>query len=182
MDSRYQLLQIFIIFTKTISGDDSVARYNLKFVKPLTSVAIVAALMASSLGVPTTNAKAASQSNVIVSKGKLISKSTGKLVKGIRIYKGKVYKDGILLTGLYKSIYYKAGLKATGWFGTGSNRKYYEKGKPLTGFNKTTNDLYIKGKLATATWYGEGKNRKWYEKGKSTEPGLNKSKRSINHQ
>ena len=140
--------------------------YHLKFVKPLTSIALVAALLSNTSTLFPATTAVAKSSDLKVSKGRLISKSTKKLKKGIVTYKGKLYKDGKLLTGIYKTILYLSGKKATSWYGTGKNRKWYENGRLLTGFGKNTGRLFISGKVAVATWYGIGKNRKWYEKGR----------------
>lgn len=73
----------------------------------------------------------------VTSKGTLVNAKTKKAVKGYKSYKGKLYKDGKKLTGLYnKKFYYKNGVKATGTYkGT-----YYYKG-----VKKVTTGLY-KGK------------------------------------
>ncbi|KOO47896.1 hypothetical protein [Viridibacillus arvi] len=133
--------------------------YSYKFVKPLTSLVLGATLLTSAVIAPITSAEAAVSSSYKITKGKLVSKSTSKIVKGFKTYKGKVYKDGKLLTGLKSGVYYKKGVKSTGWY----KGKWYEKGKALTGFGKNTSKLYINGKPAMGNWY----KGKWYENGKA---------------
>lgn len=74
--------------------------------------------------------------------GKLIAKKTGKAVKGIVSYKGKVYKDGKKAKGVVGGFYYKNGKKATGL----SKGVYYKNGVKGTGTYKGI--LYSKGKKA----------------------------------
>ncbi|MGE7919916.1 hypothetical protein ACQKM9_13415 [Viridibacillus sp. NPDC093762] len=134
-------------------------KYSYKFVKSLTSLVLGATLLTSAVVVPINSAEAAGSSSYKITKGKLVSKSTSKIVKGIKTFNGKVYKDGKLLTGIKSGLYYKKGIKSTGWY----KGKWYEKGKALTGFGKNTGKLYINGKLAMGNWY----KGKWYENGKA---------------
>ncbi|QOV10424.1 hypothetical protein [Viridibacillus arvi] len=139
-------------------------KFNLKFVKPVASLAIGAAVLTGSFAVTgaadTAFAKAAT---VKVSKGKLVSAKSGKAVKGYKSYKGVLYKNGKKFTGLYKNtyyksgkkgtglyknVYYKAGKKGSGWVGSGSSKKWYQDGKLLTGLGKNSGKLFIKGKYA----------------------------------
>ncbi|OMC77701.1 hypothetical protein BK130_21410, partial [Viridibacillus sp. FSL H8-0123] len=139
-------------------------KFNLKFVKPVASLAIGAAVLTGSFAVSgaadTAFAKAAT---VKVSKGKLVSAKSGKAVKGYKSYKGVLYKNGKKFTGLYKNtyyksgkkgtglyknVYYKAGKKGSGWVGSGSSKKWYQDGKLLTGLGKNSGKLFIKGKYA----------------------------------
>lgn len=139
-------------------------KFNLKFVKPVASLAIGAAVLTGSFAVSgaadTAFAKAAT---VKVSKGKLVSAKSGKAVKGYKSYKGILYKNGKKFTGLYKNtyyktgkkgtglyknVYYKAGKKGSGWVGSGSSKKWYQDGKLLTGLGKNSGKLFIKGKYA----------------------------------
>ncbi|MGE7835957.1 hypothetical protein [Viridibacillus arvi] len=139
-------------------------KFNLKFVKPVASLAIGAAVLTGSFAVTgaadTAFAKAAT---VKVSKGKLVSAKSGKAVKGYKSYKGILYKNGKKFTGLYKNtyyksgkkgtglyknVYYKAGKKGSGWVGSGSSKKWYQDGKLLTGLGKNSGKLFIKGKYA----------------------------------
>ncbi|MEK5483962.1 hypothetical protein [Viridibacillus sp. FSL R5-0888] len=128
---------------------------NLKQVKALTSVALGAVLLTSTIAVPINSVEAASSSNYKVSKGRLISKLTGKVVKGTKTLKGKVYKDGKTLTGLKAGVFYKSGKKATGTY----KGKYYSNGKVYTGVK---NNIYFKaGAKATGIYKGM-----YYSKGK----------------
>ncbi|MEK5531560.1 hypothetical protein MKX79_19510 [Viridibacillus sp. FSL R5-0468] len=128
---------------------------NLKQVKALTSVALGAVLLTSTIAVPINSVEAASSSNYKVSKGRLISKLTGKVVKGTKTFKGKVYKDGKTLTGLKAGVFYKSGKKATGTY----KGKYYSNGKVYTGVK---NNIYFKaGAKATGIYKGM-----YYSKGK----------------
>ncbi|MFE6166448.1 hypothetical protein ACFVP8_01090 [Viridibacillus arvi] len=150
-------------------------KFNLKFVKPVASLAIGAAVLTGSFAVTgaadTAFAKAAT---VKVSKGKLVSAKSGKAVKGYKSYKGVLYKNGKKFTGLYKNtyyksgkkgtglyknVYYKAGKKGSGWVGSGSSKKWYQDGKLLTGLGKNSGKLFIKGKYANGivTYKGEEK-------------------------
>lgn len=151
---------------KRIERCEIVRNYSYKFVKPLTSLVLGATLLTSAIIGPINNAEAAGSSSYKVTKGKLVSKLTSKIVKGTKTYKGNVYKDGKLLTGLKSGVYYKKGVKSTGWY----KSKWYEKGKALTGFGKNTSKLYINGKLAMGNWY----KGKWYENGKAL-TGLSKN-------
>ncbi|MGE7917426.1 S-layer homology domain-containing protein [Viridibacillus sp. NPDC093762] len=150
-------------------------KFNLKFVKPVASLAIGAAVLTGSFAVSgaadTAFAKAAT---VKVSKGKLVSAKSGKAVKGYKSYKGVLYKNGKKFTGLYKNtyyktgkkgtglyknVYYKAGKKGSGWVGSGSSKKWYQDGKLLTGLGKNSGKLFIKGKYANGivTYKGQEK-------------------------
>lgn len=136
--------------------------YQLKFVKTITSVALSTAVLTGSVFAITETAEAAKSIEVKVSNGKLVYKKSNKIVKGMIIYNGKVYYNGKLLTGLKKGIYYVKGKKATvvykgtfykngvkgdGWYGNGINRKWYEKGKALTGLGKNTERYFVNGVL-----------------------------------
>lgn len=87
--------------------------------------------------------------------GKLVSKKTGKAVKGYASFKGKVYKNGVKFTGVLNSKYYKSGSKATALY----KGKYYKKGSLATASYK--NIYYVKGKVANGVF-----NKKYYSKGK----------------
>ncbi|KOO49673.1 hypothetical protein [Viridibacillus arvi] len=130
-------------------------KYNLKQVKALASVALGAVLLTSTIALPVNSVEAASSSNYKVSKGRLISKLTGKVVKGTKTFKGKVYKDGKTLTGLKVGVFYKSGKKATGTY----KGKYYANGIVYTGVK---NNIYFKaGAKATGIYKGM-----YYSKGK----------------
>ncbi|MFF3100934.1 pectate lyase-like adhesive domain-containing protein [Viridibacillus arvi] len=126
---------------------------NLKFVKPIASIILGAAVMTTAIVGTPNNVEAAS--NYKVSNGKLISKTTGKSVKGTKIYKGKVYKNGKLLNGLKSGVYYNKGKKASGTY----KGKYYSKGKVYSGVKSGI--YYKSGTKATGTY-----KNKYYSKGK----------------
>ncbi|MGE7769325.1 pectate lyase-like adhesive domain-containing protein [Viridibacillus arvi] len=126
---------------------------NLKFVKPIASIILGAAVMTTAIGGTPNNVEAAS--NYKVSNGKLISKTTGKSVKGTKTYKGKVYKNGKLLNGLKSGVYYNKGKKASGTY----KGKYYSKGKVYSGVKSGV--YYKSGAKATGTY-----KNKYYSKGK----------------
>ncbi|MFF3099531.1 hypothetical protein [Viridibacillus arvi] len=130
-------------------------KHNLKFVKPLTSVMLGVAVLTSTIAVQPDTAEAASSSNYKVNKGNLVSKTTGKIVKGTKTYKGKIYKNGKFLNGLKAGVFYKKGKKATGTY----KGKYYSKGKIFTGLKA---GIYYKaGAKATGSYQG-----KYFSKGK----------------
>ncbi|MGG0662653.1 Ig-like domain-containing protein [Viridibacillus arvi] len=144
---------------------------KLKLVKSATAFVIGAAVLTGSFAAAGSDtAFAKSSTSVKVSNGKLVYKSTGKVVKGYKTYNKALYKDGKKLTGLYKKTYYKAGKKATGTY----KSVYYKAGKAFTG---VTNKTYYKaGKKATGTYknvyYKSGKaytgvvNKTYYKAGK----------------
>ncbi|MEX3621511.1 pectate lyase-like adhesive domain-containing protein [Viridibacillus arvi] len=126
---------------------------NLKFVKPIASIILGAAVMTTAIVGTPNNVEAAS--NYKVSNGKLISKTTGKSVKGTKTYKGKVFKNGKLLNGLKSGVYYNKGKKASGTY----KGKYYSKGKVYSGVKSGI--YYKSGAKATGTY-----KNKYYSKGK----------------
>lgn len=96
-------------------------------------------------------------------KGKLVKKSSGKTIKNYASFKGTIYKNGkvysgilnkklyakgYLFSGLHNKLYYKNGMKATGTH----KGKYYSKGTIANGvFAKT---YYKNGLKATAKYNG----------------------------
>ncbi|MEB6112910.1 toxin Cry1Ac domain D-VI-related protein [Kurthia gibsonii] len=131
-------------------------KYKLK---PLATAALSSALIVSSLSGFATTADAATKvqkvKNVKIKKGKLVKKSNGKVIKGYVSYKGVIYKDGKVFTGVLNKAYYKKGKKATGLY----KSKYYKNGALGTGIYK--NHYYKAGSLGTGTYKG-----KKYAKGK----------------
>lgn len=123
--------------------------------KKITTSAITAALVASSLGTIGTPASAASKYEL--KKGKLVSTKTGKTVKGYAVYKGKLYKNGkvnkgyaLVGKGTALKLYYNASLKKG--YKTASNKKYlFKDGKLVKGFKQAGNNsrLYKNGVLTT---------------------------------
>ncbi|MEX3621501.1 pectate lyase-like adhesive domain-containing protein [Viridibacillus arvi] len=128
-------------------------KHSMKFIKPVATLALGATVLtAAVLGTPANVAEAASYK---VSKGYLISKTTGKKISGYKTYNGKVYKDGKLLNGLKSGVYYKQGKKASGTY----KGKYYSKGKKYTGLK--SGNYYKDGVKASGTYKS-----KYYSKGK----------------
>ncbi|MEK4761932.1 pectate lyase-like adhesive domain-containing protein [Viridibacillus sp. FSL E2-0187] len=128
-------------------------KHSMKFIKPIATLALGATVLtAAVLGTPANVAEAASYK---VSKGYLISKTTGKKISGYKTYNGKVYKDGKLLNGLKSGVYYKQGKKASGTY----KGKYYSKGKKYTGLK--SGNYYKDGVKASGTYKS-----KYYSKGK----------------
>lgn len=82
--------------------------------------------------------------NVKVKSGKLLYKSTNKVVKGYVTYKSRVYKDGKLFTGITAQTYYKKGQKGSGIY----KNKLYKNGKLYTG--TLSGQRYEKGVAVTA--------------------------------
>lgn len=70
-------------------------KFRLKFVKPVASFAIGAAILTGSFAVTeATNTAFAKSETVTITKGKLVSVKTGKAVKGYKSFKSVLYKDG----------------------------------------------------------------------------------------
>lgn len=123
---------------------------NFKFVKSATAYVLGASVLTIAVGVPGVDASAKITYSV-TSKGILVNEKTNKAVKGYKSYKGKLYKDGKKLTGLYnKKYYFENGVKATGIY----KDAYYYKGvkKVTTGLYKGY--YYKKGVKATGTYKG----------------------------
>lgn len=174
--------------------------------KPVAATLLGATLITSSVvpGALTADAATSKVKKIITGvkvtkSGKLISTKTGKSVKGIVSYKGKVYKNGKKASGVVGGYYYKNGKKATGLSkgvyykngvkGTGTYKGIlYSKGKKAQGLVK---GIYYKaGKKATSvikgTYYKNGKKASglykgvYYEKGKAlTDADLQKSLESA---
>ncbi|MGE7622038.1 hypothetical protein ACQKMD_02935 [Viridibacillus sp. NPDC096237] len=129
-------------------------KYNLRFIKPLISLSLGAAIITGAVVGGAEDASAAT--NYKISNGILVFKATKKVVKGTVTYKGKVYKNGELFTGTKGNTYYKNGKKATGIY----KGRYYLKGKIYSGI---ANSIYYKnGSKATGTYKGT-----YYLKGKA---------------
>ncbi len=118
------------------------SKYNLKFVKPVASLILGATVVFGA--VTTTQFEADAAQSYKISHGKLVNVSNGKVVKGFKTFKGKLYKNGKLYAGVKGNVYYKNGKKATG------NYKgiYYVNGKVFTGVDSKSGKYYIKGKVA----------------------------------
>lgn len=106
-----------------------------------------------------------------VKSGKLVTAKTSKKVKGVKLYKGTLYKNGVKVKGytLYKSTLYNNGKKKTG------NKVYkstlYVNGKKSKGFKVVSSTLYNNGKKATG--YKAYKNVLYYNGKKKTGYKLN---------
>ncbi|RPJ94549.1 leucine-rich repeat domain-containing protein [Rummeliibacillus sp. TYF005] len=79
-----------------------------------------------------------------VKNSKLISIKTGKVVKGFKVFKSTLYKNGKKYTGVYKGYLYKSGKKFTGSY----NGYQYKKGAKFTG--RKDNITYKYGKVVSA--------------------------------
>lgn len=97
-----------------------------------------------------------------VKSGKLVNAKTNKVVKGYKLHKNILYKDGKRTTGnvVYKNVLYSNGKKATG-------TKLYKKvlyvaGKKPTGYKTYKSVLYYKGTTFTGT-----RGNKYYKAGKT---------------
>ncbi|MGG0662615.1 hypothetical protein ABE042_00730 [Viridibacillus arvi] len=129
-------------------------KYSLKFIKPLVTLTLGAAIVTGAVvGV---SEDASAEAKYKISNGLLVSKATGKVVDGTVTYKGKVYKKGKLLTGTKGNVYYKSGKRATGSY----KGKYYLKGKLFTGM--ANGSYYKNGSKATGVYKGI-----YYNKGKA---------------
>lgn len=138
--------------------------------KPVAVTLFGATVVTSTVAIGAFNTDAATQkvkkvtTSAKVSKsGKLMNTKTGKVIKGIVSYKGKVYKDGKKATGVVGGTFYKNGKKATGLSkgvyykngtkGTGTYKGIqYSKGSKSNGLIK--GDYYQNGKKATAIFKG----------------------------
>lgn len=87
--------------------------------------------------------------SVELKSGKLVSKKTGKVVKGHVRYKAKVYYNGKLFTGVKDRTYYKKGSTASGTY----KAKVYRKGAPYTGMIRDV--YYKKGVASSGTYKGK---------------------------
>lgn len=115
--------------------------YRLKFVKPVAAFILGSVVLLGAVG--TTQLEADAASKYKISDGKLVQKSNGKVVKGYKTFKDKLYKNGKLYTGLKSKVYFKKGIKATGKY----KGIYYKKGKAFTGIEPKTGKYYLKGKV-----------------------------------
>lgn len=117
--------------------------YKMKFVKSAAALALGASVITSA--VVAGDLSASAKTTYKVSNGKLVNAKTKKAIKGYKVYKSVLYKDGKKFTGkTSKGVYYKAGKKFTGKTSYGY---YYKNGKR---FNGTTSYgyYYINGKRA----------------------------------
>ncbi|MGR6898887.1 hypothetical protein [Rummeliibacillus sp. BSL5] len=96
--------------------------------KKITLVAVTTAMLLSSVGtIETTTVSAAA--TVQLKDGVLLSKATGKPMKGYKVYKGCLYKDGSLAPGRVK-------------YGSGKNLKLYRNGQLEKGLYITRDYKY----------------------------------------
>lgn len=129
---------------------------NAKFVKTAAAVALGASVVTTAVA---PGAASAATKYKVNSKGNLVLKSTGSLVKGWVEFGGKLYKNGkpapakkykIMGTGASMKLYFGPGLKK-GYKTANSKSLLFKDGKLLKG-NKQTADrtrYYENGKLAT---------------------------------
>lgn len=125
-------------------------------IKSATAIVVATSLVTTSIN--TTTAEAATYK---IKSGKLVSAKTNKVVKGYKLYKNILYKDGKRKTGyaLYKNVLYQNGKKKTAT--TVYKNILYVKGKKSTGYKRHKNILYYNAEKFTGT-YGQ----KYYKKGK----------------
>lgn len=137
-------------------------KYNLKFVKPVASLILGSAVIIGSLS--TIEIEANASSNYKIVDGNLVKKSNGKVVQGFKTFKGKLYKNGKLYTGLKGKTYYKTGEMATGKY----KGIYYVKGKVFTGIDSKSGKYYVNGKVNKGLSIYNGKlyNGATFNKGK----------------
>ncbi|RPJ96788.1 hypothetical protein CW357_03125 [Rummeliibacillus sp. TYF005] len=127
--------------------------YKMKFVKSAAALALGTSVITSA--VVAGDLSASAKTTYKVSNGKLVNAKTKKAIKGYKVYKSVLYKDGKKFTGTYKAKYYKAGKLFTGVV----NKTYYKKGVKATAVYKGV--YYKKGKAFTGiTSYGN-----YYENG-----------------
>lgn len=88
----------------------------------------IAAIAATALTMATIDSTAAA--TVTLKNGQLVYSDTGKIVSGYKVYKNKLYKNGVLTTGRVK-------------YGTGANMKLYKDGTLEKGIYITANSKYI---------------------------------------
>ncbi|MGG0658370.1 bifunctional metallophosphatase/5'-nucleotidase [Rummeliibacillus pycnus] len=115
--------------------------YNMKFVKPVASLILGSAVILGAISATQVEVDAASSYKI--SHGKLVAKSSGKVVKGFKTFNGKLYKNGKLYTGLKGHVYYINGKVGTGTY----KGIYYVKGKVFTGVDSKSGKFYVKGKV-----------------------------------
>lgn len=122
-----------------------------KFVKSAAAVALTASVVATAVA-----PQASAAAYKVNKKDQLVSSTTGKLVKGWKVFGGKLYKNGKLAPAKkYKII------------GTGAAQRLYY-GPTLKKGYKTANSkalLFKDGKLADG-WKQAGKNERLYKNGK----------------
>lgn len=114
--------------------------------KIVCSISVITLMLSS--GVTAEAAIKKAPKNVKVKSGKLLYKSTNKVVKGYVTYKSRVYKDGKLFTGITGNTYYKKGQRGNGVY----KNKLYKNGKLYTG--KLSGKRYEKGVAVTAVLDG----------------------------
>lgn len=171
-----------------------------KLILKTVAFTLVGAFVTTSIGASNLNVSAAKKQSIKsvttstskLSKNKLVSKKSGKAIKGYVLYKGKIYRNGVLFSGTVNSLKYVKGLKTNATIkgikyisGKKANKTYkgikYVSGKKA---NKTINGiLYVNGVKYSGTkdgyFYkagkkatGVAKNGKLYVNGK-----LNKGNR-----
>ncbi|WP_299515596.1 immunoglobulin-like domain-containing protein [uncultured Rummeliibacillus sp.] len=130
--------------------------YKMKFVKSAAALALGASVITSA--VVAGDLSASAKTTYKLSNGKLVNAKTKKAIKGYKVYKSVLYKDGKKYTGTYKAKYYKSGKLFTGKTSKGV---YYKAGKKFTG--TTSYGYYYKngvrytGKTTSGIYYKNGK-------------------------
>ena len=131
--------------------------------KQLTAIALSATMLASAVAV--TPGVASAKTTYKIVNGKLVDAKTKKVVKGYKMFNGKLYKDGKLFKGIYKETYYNKGKKASYWY----EGIYYHQGKPYTGYSGQQKLRFDDGLPLTGTYkkilFEDGKRFKgWKDK------------------
>lgn len=119
--------------------------------KKLATVALTAALAFTALDVPANAATA----KIVLKNNVLVHTSTGKIVKGFKVYKNRLYKDGHIYLSRKK-------------YGKGANMQLYYKGKLDKGFYMTRDTKYVfrDGKLIKGNYtYYQGNGQMDYKDG-----------------
>lgn len=127
-----------------------------KHIKPIAATVLTTSLLSFGL---TTTVQAATKvpkvdQTAILKKGKLVKKSSGKVIKNYASFKGKIYKNGKIYSGKLNSKLYTKGKLANGFY----SKKLYTKGVLFSGIHNKK--FYKNGVKATGTHKG-----KYYSKG-----------------
>ncbi len=137
-----------------------------KFTKSAAALALGASVLTTA--VVATDSTASAKDSHKISHGKLINSKSHKTVKGYKVFKSKLYKNGVKFSGNYKGKYYKVGnlysgvknktLYKKGEAFTGEvGHCYYKHGKKFTGKTKADR-YYFNGVLANGIFELNGKN------------------------
>ena len=126
-------------------------KFALKLTKSAAALALGASVLTSA--VVATDTTASAKNTHKISHGKLIDSKTHKTIKGYKVFKSNLYKNGKKFSGNYKGKYYKFGKAFTGEVG----HRYYKHGEKFTG-KGNLNRYYFNGVLANGIYELNGKN------------------------